>query len=125
MNPDVRATWVAALRSDRFRQGTGRLTRLDEDGRAAHCCLGVLCELAVEAGVPVEVSERRWRDDEPRERDYDGQDNYPPSSVLDWAGLDERNPRVVYQGSPLSLSDLNDSVELSFRGIADLVEEQL
>jgi hypothetical protein len=56
MDPDVRDAWVAALRSGEFAQTTGKLTRVVRTGVDAptgHCCLGVLCELARRAGVPL------------------------------------------------------------------------
>ena len=39
--------WVQALRSGKYKQAHGTLGK--EDG--SRCCLGVLCDLAVEAGV--------------------------------------------------------------------------
>jgi hypothetical protein len=45
MDPDLKAKWVAALRSGRFRQA--RMKLRSEDG---FCCLGVLC---VVAGLPI------------------------------------------------------------------------
>jgi hypothetical protein len=40
MNPEVKARWVAALRSGEYKQGKGAL-RLNNK----FCCLGVLCDL--------------------------------------------------------------------------------
>jgi hypothetical protein len=36
----AKTKWVAALRSGKYRQGTGRLRTKD----GGYCCLGVLCE---------------------------------------------------------------------------------
>lgn len=41
MNPEIKAQWVAALRSGTYPQGQSVLRSLD--GR--YCCLGVLCDL--------------------------------------------------------------------------------
>jgi hypothetical protein len=123
----VRELWVVALLSGRFRQGVGKLTAVVDrsDGSTAefHCCLGVLCELAVEAGVQVTVRD----DGEPGHqlRSYDGQRNFPPRSVLEWAGLLERNPSVRYDDRVVTLGLLNDEAGASFELIAQLVEEQL
>lgn len=133
MDPVVRDRWVAALRSGRFPQGTGALTRFDgPEGTPRHCCLGVLCELALAASVPLRTRTQRWDDDDdeddddgPYERIYDDQANYPPPAVRDWAGLADRDPVVVYRGTPVRLSNLNDHVRLSFRDVANLIEEQL
>ena len=43
MNPEIKSRWLAALRSGKFAQGTGRLT-LDN----SYCCLGVLAHVAKE-----------------------------------------------------------------------------
>lgn len=45
MTPELKAKWVEALRSGKYKQGTGRLLRAGRDGYK-HCCLGVLCEVA-------------------------------------------------------------------------------
>lgn len=39
MTPELKAKWVAALRSDEFQQGYGTLRN---DHRGTYCCLGVL-----------------------------------------------------------------------------------
>lgn len=41
LDPEVKARWVEALRSERYEQGAGYL-RAAED---MYCCLGVLCDL--------------------------------------------------------------------------------
>jgi hypothetical protein len=121
MNHEVRDRWVAALRSGEYVQGTGKLARVvvDEDVRE-HCCLGVLCDLAVRARVVVDV---RVRDDVVL---YDGQLNYLPASVQEWAGLGGHgsNPHVRYYGSLRTLGTLNDT-GVDFNQIAQLIEEYL
>jgi hypothetical protein len=87
MNREVRDRWVAALRSGEFAQTTGKLTRVVRTGVDAptgHCCLGVLCELARRAGVPLVVSD----DTALGVRSYDGVDDLLPEAVRDWALLD-------------------------------------
>lgn len=55
LKPEIKAEWVARLRSGRYAQGIGRLKtvrRVDgKDVTAEYCCLGVLCEIAAEQGV--------------------------------------------------------------------------
>lgn len=47
-----RALFYDALRSDRFPQGTGTLSReINDDGGWEHCCLGVACIIAQENGL--------------------------------------------------------------------------
>jgi hypothetical protein len=74
MNPEIRARWVAALRSGEYRQGDGHLRMGDR-----LCCLGVLCELAVEDGVVngVQLSDGLW--------EYNGSAGWLPPAVVDWA----------------------------------------
>ena len=43
MDPELKAKWIAALRSGEYKQGKNRL-HSNEDN--SFCCLGVLCEVA-------------------------------------------------------------------------------
>lgn len=42
MDADLKARWVAALRSGEYKQGRGQL----QDTKNRYCCLGVLCRVA-------------------------------------------------------------------------------
>jgi hypothetical protein len=123
---EVRDLWVAALRSGRYKQTSSKLTRLDEDGQPrACCCLGVLCEVALEAGVELDLFRSEYGT-----RYYDREDNFLPTRLLEWAGLGAVDPEVTrtrVDGTEVtsSLSFLNDEVRLSFEQIAELVEAQL
>lgn len=112
MNPDVKAKWVAALRSGEYKQAEGALHRDN-----AFCCLGVLCDLHRKEVNP----DKNW---EPAKFDdkfaYLDEHNYPPKEVMDWAGLTQRNPRVV----PGRIADLNDR-HISFAHIAEIIENTL
>lgn len=94
--------WVAALRSDEYKQGTGRLR-----GVAGFCCLGVACDLAVKEGII---------------GGYVGNDsdleNYP--AVQGALGL--RGLCGCYGG--MSLVELNDHLNLPFEEIADIIESE-
>jgi hypothetical protein len=112
MRADVKAQWVAALRSGEYQQGRGLLHY--HDGNADRmCCLGVLSHLAYEA----EVCDREA--DEDGEFTYSGSNNYLPYPVVDWAGLDTHNPGVLEE--PKNLANLNDA-GFTFDQIADLIE---
>lgn len=106
MNKEVAQKWVDALRSGRYEQTDATLTRLSEDGNT-HCCLGVLCELAVEDGVPITISGNKARH-------YDGRSGMPPEPVYDWSGLD-RNKTEKY-------ASMNDTDKASFDEIASAIE---
>jgi hypothetical protein len=45
LNAEVKAKWVAALRSGKYRQGVGSLKQRDDHRHNKLCCLGVLGEL--------------------------------------------------------------------------------
>jgi hypothetical protein len=138
MNHDVKIRWLEALRSNKYRQGTGTLRTLE----GKFCCLGVLCDL---------YSPEEWKN-------FSGYANYSygtinePAvlipSVCDWAGLDfdssqgdptlpveaiAKDPRwlsFIAQNpgrkdlKVISLSMLNDN-GFSFQEIANLIERYL
>jgi len=127
MNPTIKARWITALRSGKYTQGRGALTTLtkDEKRKRRDCCLGVLCDLAVRAGVipaPVpELLSKKLR--------YGNRSGILPSSVVQWAGLDSDNPdvraRVGKDTTYFRLSDLNDAYRRTFAQIARYIETSL
>jgi hypothetical protein len=115
VNPRVKALWLAALRSGKFKQGKRRLRIGDQ-----HCCLGVLCEIAVEEGIV-----ERVQDSFTEMYAYRGKGSgYEESSILpfpvaEWAGLGV-NPRAGEE----VLAALNDR-GVTFAAIADIIERDL
>lgn len=104
LNPNAEK-WVRALESGRFKQGYGQLAQGDE-----RCCLGVLCDRAVDAGVIK---------------------NYTPDAamlswpVAKWAGLKWRNPEYslgLGQGMTRKLAVDNDRGK-SFAEIAQIIRD--
>ena len=140
MNPEAKALWLAALRSGDFHQAIGTLherhTNTYGDGvvRDQFCCLGVLCKLAVDAGVEVLVTENVTHENK-SEIAYDGRCDTLPDSVIDWAGLDSADPdanfRKEYDSVDMeytetdSLSSLNDDYSWTFAQIADAIDANL
>ena len=59
MNPRIKDLWVKALQSGKYRQGQLRLIREQKTYGTEHCCLGVLCELALAEGVCKKKHTRR------------------------------------------------------------------
>lgn len=55
MNKELKAKWVAALRSGEFKQTTGTHFKEEEN---AYCCLGVLCVVAEQP--PLDRGEGNW-----------------------------------------------------------------
>lgn len=144
MDPEIKARWLARLRSGEIEQGREYLGRGD-----ARCCLGVLCDLAGIAEI-IEVRQSRYYDEDgdidfDDWRDY-GQDDEEtlPRAVQDWAGLYEGNPLIqvpdvlvpqltddarILLGlgdvtNGITLAQLNDS-GASFGLIADIIEATL
>jgi hypothetical protein len=126
MNPEIKALWVAWLRDPEHEQGRGYLNRFNK-----LCCLGGLCELAAEAGVVEKKSVEAGVSGAIR---YVGPEDgiaiYPrtsetvlPNAVIRWAGLDMRDPVVMYDGQTRSLTALNDDENLPFTAIARAIEE--
>lgn len=104
--------WIEALRSGEYKQC--RLALRDGEG---FCCLGVACEVAIKAGVPLVQA---------------GEDGYSvpgsgiinraflPRAVRAWLGLSSGNGQV---SSFQSLSVLNDRERRNFTYIADFIDE--
>lgn len=118
MNPEVKAKWLEALRSGEYKQGTGHLNR----GRR-YCCLGVLCEVAIQEGLNLSVTREG-----PRENVtafYNNSAGLLPEAVVEWAGLTMTNPEFFTDDQESwSLASKNDS-GATFEEIANLIEEHL
>lgn len=127
MRASIKGEWVERLRSGEYEQGTGHLQR---DGQ--FCCLGVLCEMAVEKGVIEKVPSQL----DPKMTMYGGNGVWDGGiltpDVRDWAGLESVSPILPvdqFTGDGRGartrvLAALNDR-GLSFDQIADLIEEHL
>lgn len=104
MDPQLKAEWVAALRSGEYAQGHDRLCTGD-----AFCCLGVLADIALD-GYWVKYSSSGW------ELAVDGEAHdlaLPPASELLPIGTEDR------------LAALNDVNLWDFAKIADWIEVNL
>lgn len=142
MNPQIRAQWVAALRSGEYQQTNDYL----HVRGVGYCCLGVLCELAAQAGVidadEVAIGERN--DAEVEVTSYGDaswrSEQHLPKPVIEWAGIVQersnfgdasdpfvRRPEGLPDGAVgslgyVSLVALNDSAGWSFEQIASAIE---
>lgn len=132
MNPEVKTEWLRALSSGEYVQAVGSLHEVGTEGDDRYCCLGVLCELAVKAGVTKRRTEVNPTDPWGRKMEYgygnakDMDTCYLPDEVLKWSGLGSRTG-VLPEGTNArfdhhSLANAND-VGKSFEDIADLIEE--
>lgn len=113
MNQEVKAKWLAALRSGEFEQGK-RFLRVED----RFCCLGVLCHLAVEEGVaPASIPEAGravWS--------YGALEKSGtlPAEVIAWADIGSSDP---FAGA-VRLTTANDGGS-TFEEIADMIERAL
>jgi hypothetical protein len=105
LDPDLKARWVEALRSGKYKQGKGALEKYN-----CNCCLGVLARVE---NVPVLDEDHQEKHFVFTEDEKNGQIMYPPQN---WCGLDDA---TIY-----ALADLNDS-GYTFDQIAKLIEEKL
>lgn len=125
MNEEVKSQWVAELRSGKYTQGQYALRVTDGD-QVTHCCLGVLCELAVKAGVVKRVTEEAIHEGAtPTNALFDDNAAFLPYSVMKWAGLDTSSGFFAApdEQRTRSLTGLNDE-GITFSGIADIIEKQ-
>jgi hypothetical protein len=148
MKADVKAQWVKDLRSGEYEQGGGHLRRDNGEGeKDQFCCLGVLCEQAVRAGVipapELHGQEYLYLDD--KYDTYGGnvtgeafnQASSLPRKVAEWAGLPRNDDGhwaddVIIEpaggeedAENLSAIAANDGVGLPFAEIADLIEKNV
>lgn len=112
---EIAVDWATELRSGKYKQGEGCLR--DSDNR--YCCLGVLSEMAVKAGViPAPVYQGSfvgtWK--------YEGDASLIPSTVRLWAGMkDDAGEFTDNSGETYILAALNDSGTMSFDQLADMI----
>jgi hypothetical protein len=149
MNQEIKTQWVAALRSGQYKQTSGTLHRLRDDGSEGYCCLGVLCELAEKAEIVKTAASVQEEgvfayfgpgapspdpEIEPSDSD-DYSTTGLPYSVYIWAGLpaddgdSPNDPEVSLRSdgeeSLYPLSYFNDVLGTGFAEIANLIEKHL
>jgi hypothetical protein len=129
MNPEIKALWLAALRSGEYKQGTACLKNM----HCEYCCLGVLTDLYIKA------TNGEWIKHESQRYSLKGDGGlfYLADEVALWAGLTKEehesdfNPVVIvsdeiktrYQmpANKTNVASLND-LRVPFNVIADIIE---
>lgn len=111
MNADIKAKWVAALRSGEYEQGRREL----KDEAKRFCCLGVLCDLHSQ------TSGDQWTDGGL----YLNEGGLLPERVRAWAGLDSRYGGTVSISRQKKALSTHNDLGCSFSQIAKAIEEQL
>ena len=107
MNPEVKAKWVAALRSGEYEQGTEML----RPGENTYCCLGVLADVVDPNGWKLEPGNfgPLWE-----HKSFCGR---PSNDILKQVGLTRK--------AVDDLIKMNDVELRPFNEIADYIEENL
>lgn len=121
--------WIKALRSGKYKQGTGTLKQYNRKGQAEHCCLGVLCELynqEMRKNKKKTIPEKICDNDSDFSFGYtrfDGSCDGLPKSVRDWSGVKDTIGRFKdAKFNADNLADLNDTGR-KFKTIANIIEE--
>jgi hypothetical protein len=106
MKRDIAEQWAQALESGEYKQGLHYL-HSEKDGEHKFCCLGVLCELALKAGVKVETRKVFKTEHVTNEHaiEYNGEVYLIPDEVQIWAGTKTRNGICNDASSLVSIND--------------------
>ena len=130
MNTEVKQKWIDALRSGKYDQGSEKLRSVQ-----GYCCLGVLCDLYSQE-QDAEWEFRGIAETNLQPQDYwyfEGESEFLPESVRDWAGLPVGNPNVRVDVTEEDdeddwfyhdeIANLNDS-GYTFSELSNLIEQQ-
>lgn len=128
MNREIKAKWVAELRSGKYEQAQRCLIKVQRRPilrrqKRSFCCLGVLCEIAVADGV-IKPAHATGADG----WGYENREGTLPDRVEIWAGFHSGRyyfPNEGGRARSYSAMDLNDKLGLSFTEIADLVDKHV
>ncbi len=144
MKKEIAEKWIAALKSGKYQQTIGYLCMNEEftqdisgsspaTYKPCHCCLGVLCEIAIEEGLEItkHSSFKLFNGTDSLSFSYDNEKWVLPDAVQAWSGmlsndgagiLDEQEDDEdnIYVVSSRSLAELNDAGR-TFEEIADAI----
>lgn len=125
MNPEIKERWATRLESGDIKQTRGVLGRPNGN----RCCLGVLCDIAVEDGIIAEPEET-VHDDGKLCLSFADSETDLPLEVMEWAELDSSDPdygKLVpggkHPGRMITLAHLNDTSKYNFKKIAQVVRK--
>lgn len=127
MKAEVKELWVNALLSGEYVQATGKLHSI-EMGQTGFCCLGVLCDLAVQQRIikPPKVSDTQY--DTVMFYGHQEAHELLPYEVMEWAEIDSDNGTFEAIWADMtcktvaSLVDLNDGGK-TFIELAEYIKE--
>ncbi len=118
MKKNIAMKWVEALRSGKYKRGTGQL----RDEKNQFCCLGVLCNLHAQEHPKVAAAQKD-------RCDYMYHSSYLPGAVQRWAGMKSEDGTVPFELAPRvkgnrceNLAAMNDW-DMPFSKIATFIEK--
>jgi hypothetical protein len=119
LNANAQA-WVKALRSGQYKQTKRMLANAE-----GYCCLGVACEVYLDAtnGRGLKVRECKDACGNVSQIRYNGNDVTLPIPVKDWLGLNDSDGGY-WDGKVMTLVTLNDDRDYNFKQIADVIESE-
>lgn len=122
--------WIRELRSDRYAQSFNRLmyTRADTEGRTQACCLGIVCQVAIDNGLPMEKNTAGAGSTYYRFGSTARSGTLPPE-MQQWLGVDDvdfHNGSLLLGAEPLrpTAPNLNDMLGYTFMDIAEFIEDR-
>ena len=110
MKKDIKKKWIDALRSGKFKQGSGELCNMESN---KYCCLGVLCEITRQDNPHI----KRTKEGHYSLHKKDSVDGQLDDAMLTYFGIDDEIQN--------ELIDMNDDRDKSFKQIADYIKENL
>lgn len=141
MKPEIKEKWILALESGKYKRTSGVLKKV-KDGKASHCCLGVLCEIYIE-----ETGQGEWRPPTqqvfdthvfiPLKNKHDWSETVLKIEVMEWAGMgteagsfkfDEEDRKILHDVVPnqidYTLAEVNDySVKEDFSEVIPFIKK--
>lgn len=143
MDPEIKAEWVAALRSGNYNQGKGKLKAVfdhftdpnltGDQTELRHCCLGVLSELAIGKEGGLDGCRPNSANHAPSYtffRKFRNEDGTVSEDAIDWGTWDVMPGETIQHWSGLSpevdtyLATFNDQ-GATFEQIAAFIEAEL
>lgn len=107
MKPEIKKLWIDALLSGEYEQGRGVLCRNNLDGTTEWCCLGVLTDLAVKAGIVMEITMSDSNDpNNPNAVFFDGTHEKLPVKVQQWSGVETDLGEYSYEDINIDDEDI-------------------
>lgn len=119
MKKSVMKKWVAALRSEKYKQIRGILKNND-----GFCCLGVLCDISKKSRWKY-YNQTYFGEFYSKEYQYLSHSDALPNEVINWAGMKSPTGFLVKKGKNYGkdLAHFNDTRKFSFKSIANLIEK--